>query len=153
MKFENETIYSKEVIEQYNVYHLNHSIMQYLIIVIAFVLSAFCFYLYITTKEFNYLLFAAIFLLIIGISKIFNNIIVKIKSIKFKDLDGIFKYKFYDEYFMVNNEKIMYKEIDKITYDDKLVYLFMTKTSAYIIQKKGFRENNAKEFISFIKNK
>ena len=80
----------------------------------------------------------------------------ELNSSKIKNSEDI-EYCFYNKYFTTkvneNKQKVRYYKIYKVYSDNKNFYLYLDKTHAFILNKKGFTKGTPDEFNKFILKK
>lgn len=160
LKFKNITKYSKEVYEDFLIFHTKINFKKY-IGYRAIILSILIYLLIcsIMVKNWKALLLVVIAIFIVAFYQIFlQKKIVKdeMKSDKIAE-EKEFEFNFYNDYIIIKQdqkeEKIKYQKLHKAFEADNYFYLYINKNDAFLLNKEGFVIGEEKEFYSFISKK
>ena len=158
--FKNKTIYSKDVYESFLEFHRKKYSFRYKLynLFMIFVILA-CIIFLISYKHFS----TAIIFCIILTGFIFWRFLKPVydvnkefKSGKISD-SHTFTFKFYNDYFTIEDNKIVskvrYNQLYKFFDNRNFYYLYIDKNHSFLIDKSGFIKGTSNEFKKFIKSK
>lgn len=158
--FKNITKYSKEVYEDFLIFHTKRNFKKY--IGYTFIIIFILFYLLICSimvKNWKALSLIVIAMFVSAFYKIFlQKKIVKdeMESDKITE-EKEFEFDFYDNYIIIKQdneeEKIKYRKLYKAFETDNYFYIYINKDNAFILNKNGFVVGKEKEFHDFIAKK
>ncbi len=158
--FENTTKYTKATYDTFLAFHskkYHFSYMLCTILVVAFILFA----LVLQIKYHNYTLafifcFGMTFFILWRFFRPISDISKEYKSEKIKK-EKEFTFKFYDNFFMVEDDKqfskLKYYQLHKVFETNDSFYLYLDKNHSFLLNKDGFKKKNPSAFSTFIKKK
>lgn len=164
--FENETKFTKEVLQDFSKFiYLKYNKFRYwAAIIFSFLFLIFGIYgaiIQIITYKTIPNTFSIVF---ISFFSIIIFVLIKIAKgnikVQEKTKDIIYNYKFTEEYIFISTElateKILYtnlNNIQNVCNTEKYIYIMINKKVGYIIDKNGFKNYDEKEFLNYIQNK
>lgn len=154
--FENITTYTPKIYKEFIYFHNDKYGISYAAFTILFsVLFLYCLIMNLLYKK---ILLSLLFFIII-ISFLACRIYLPIKKMK-KTLnkqkskkENMFIFRFYNNYFDINNKRFYYIELHKIFETNDFYYLYLNNEKAALIDKKSFQIGTSKDFSEFIKKK
>lgn len=158
--FENTTKYTKTTYDTFLAFHskkYHFSYTLYTALIVAFILFA----LVMQIKYHNYTLafifcFGMTFFILWRFFRPISDISKEYKSEKIKK-EKEFTFKFYDNFFMVEDDKqfskLKYYQLHKVFETNDFFYLYLDKNHSFLLNKDGFKKKNSSAFSTFIKKK
>ena len=158
--FKNKTKYTKAVYEKFLAFHnkkYHFSYTLYTATISAFIL----FFIIVQIKVHN---INIAILLCCGITSFIlwrffrpiSDISKEYKSEKIQN-EQEFTFKFYDKYFIIEDDKVFseikYYQLYRAFETDDFFYLYIDKSHSFLIDKSKFKNNNPSDFSAFIKKK
>lgn len=158
--FKNTTQYTKAVYDKFLAFHsqkYHFSYVTYTVFISAFIL-------WLLVWQIKYHNFTLAILLCCGFTTFIlwrffrpiSDVSKEYKSDKIQK-EQIFTFKFYDNFFIIEDDnvysKIKYYRLYKTFETNDFFYLYLDKKHAFLVDKSCFEKNNSKDFSAFMKKK
>ena len=158
--FKNTTKYTKTVYDNFLVFHNKKyqlTYMAYTAIVVAFILFTLIFQ--VKYHNFTIAIVLCCGLTVFVLWRFFRPVAEMTKEYKSEKIqkEKEFTFKFYDKYFVTEDDKqyskIKYYQLHRVFETSDFFYLYIDKKHAFLLDKTKFKKDNPSEFSSFIKKK
>ena len=158
--FKNTTKYTKTVYDNFLVFHNKKyqlTYMAYTAIVVAFILFTLIFQ--VKYHNFTIAIVLCCGLTVFVLWRFFRPVAEVTKEYKSEKIqkEKEFTFKFYDKYFVTEDDKqyskIKYYQLHRVFETSDFFYLYIDKKHAFLLDKTKFKKDNPSEFSSFIKKK
>lgn len=158
--FKNRTKYTKEIYNNFLIFHNNHykySYTLYTAIISFSILFLICFQVKIHNTNISIILCAVLAIFIFW--RIFHPILKVSKEYKSDKIQNAKEYtfKFYEKKFTVEDNTTIshskYSNLYKIFETESFFYLYIDRTHSLLLEKDRFIKGNSEEFSNFIKKK
>ncbi len=158
--FKNRTKYSKEIYEEFLGFHQEkYGTRYYAYTALIAIALLFCIILQIQSKHYWIALLTIFILALFLIWRIYNPTKIIQKEMKSKKIEKEqeFIFKFFEKNFYIYSKKlnrhVYYWQIRKVFETEEFFYLYIDKTHAFLLDKKGFEVGNIQDFSKFMKQK
>ncbi len=158
--FKNTTTYNKDIYDKFLLFHQKRYHFSYTVYT-ATVVALILFVLILQVKYHNFtiaILFCCVFTIFI-LWRYFHPIAEVSKEYQSDKIQKgkSFTFKFYDNFFIIENikefSKFKYYKLYKVFETVDFFYLYIDKTHAFLLDKTKFKNNNSQQFSDFIKKK
>lgn len=158
--FKNKTQYNKEIYKEFLEFHQEKYGTSYIFsTIVPTLLLIFCIIVQLQSRNFYLAILTTIIAILFAGWHFYDPIKTVKKEVQSKKIENEqeFIFKFYEKHFNIYsqkiNSKIHYWQLHKIFETEEFFYLYIDKTHAFLLSKKGFEMGNSDEFAEFINRK
>ena len=158
--FKNKTQYNKEIYKEFLEFHQEKYGTSYIFsTIVPTLLLIFCIIVQLQSRNFYLAILTTIIAILFAGWRFYDPIKTVKKEVQSKKIENEqeFIFKFYEKHFNIYsqkiNSKIHYWQLHKIFETEEFFYLYIDKTHAFLLSKKGFEMGNSDEFAEFINRK